>query len=130
MPDSVLKNCSISSAVAMALALPLDAPAVVDMFLNIPGVEGESNDNKHKGEIDVLRWSWGMSESPAEPSSRGPCVEDLKVTKFHDSATPFVTVFDSDDETVLFPSHCVHCHGVPARGADRARDRDLLLRRE
>ena len=33
----------------------------VDMFLKIDDIKGESKDSKHKGEIDVLSWSWGMS---------------------------------------------------------------------
>ncbi len=35
----------------------------VDMFLKIDDVEGESVDDVHAGEIDVLSWSWGMSQS-------------------------------------------------------------------
>ncbi|HMM33266.1 MAG TPA: type VI secretion system tube protein Hcp [Thermoanaerobaculia bacterium] len=36
---------------------------LVDYFLKIDGIEGESADAKHKGEIDVLSWSWGASQS-------------------------------------------------------------------
>ncbi|MGH7231509.1 MAG: Hcp family type VI secretion system effector [Nitrospiraceae bacterium] len=36
--------------------------AAVDYFLKIDGIEGESLDEKHKGEIDVLSWSWGESQ--------------------------------------------------------------------
>ena len=35
----------------------------VDMFLKLDDVKGESRDNKHKDEIDVLAWSWGVSQS-------------------------------------------------------------------
>jgi type VI secretion system secreted protein Hcp len=35
----------------------------VDAFLKIDGVEGESKDNKHKGEIDIKSWSWGLSQT-------------------------------------------------------------------
>ncbi len=35
----------------------------VDMFLKIDGVAGESVDADHKGEMDVLAWSWGASQS-------------------------------------------------------------------
>ena len=37
--------------------------AAVDYFLRIDGIEGESADAKHKGEIDVLSWSWGASNT-------------------------------------------------------------------
>ena len=35
----------------------------VDMFIKIKGHDGESKDDKHKKQIDVLAWSWGMSQS-------------------------------------------------------------------
>src|SRR5688572_931513 len=31
------------------------------MFLKVHGVTGEAGDTDHKGEIDVVSWSWGMS---------------------------------------------------------------------
>ena len=34
----------------------------VNMFLKIDDVKGESRDDKHKDEIDVLAWSWGMTQ--------------------------------------------------------------------
>jgi type VI secretion system secreted protein Hcp len=37
----------------------------VQHFLKIDGVEGESDDTEHKGEIDVLAWSWGETTQPA-----------------------------------------------------------------
>jgi type VI secretion system secreted protein Hcp len=30
-------------------------------FLKIDGIEGESTHDKHKAEIDVMSWSWGVS---------------------------------------------------------------------
>jgi type VI secretion system secreted protein Hcp len=35
--------------------------AAVDFFLKIEGVDGESTDDKHKGEIDIESFSWGVS---------------------------------------------------------------------
>lgn len=35
----------------------------VDMFLKLEGISGESKDSSHKGEIDILAWSWGMTNS-------------------------------------------------------------------
>jgi type VI secretion system secreted protein Hcp len=31
-----------------------------DMFLKLTGVTGESADDSHRGEIDVVSWSWGI----------------------------------------------------------------------
>ena len=36
-----------------------------DYFLRIDGIPGESPDAKHKGEIDVLSWSWGETQAVA-----------------------------------------------------------------
>jgi len=35
----------------------------VDVFLKLGDVKGESKDSKHPDEIDVLSWSWGVSNS-------------------------------------------------------------------
>jgi type VI secretion system secreted protein Hcp len=35
----------------------------VDVFLKIEGIEGESADEKHGNEIDVLSYSWGVSQT-------------------------------------------------------------------
>jgi type VI secretion system secreted protein Hcp len=45
--------------------------AAVDYFLKIDGIEGESFDDRHKGEIDVMSFSWGMSNSGTFASSGG-----------------------------------------------------------
>src|SRR5437868_15299716 len=37
--------------------------AAVDFFLKIEGVDGESTDDKHKGEIDIESFSWGVTQS-------------------------------------------------------------------
>jgi type VI secretion system secreted protein Hcp len=39
-----------------------------DYFLQISGIPGESQDDKHKDWIDVLSWSWGESH-PAAPAA-------------------------------------------------------------
>jgi type VI secretion system secreted protein Hcp len=35
--------------------------SAVDYFLKIDGIEGESQDSKHKNEIDIESWSWGAT---------------------------------------------------------------------
>jgi type VI secretion system secreted protein Hcp len=41
----------------------------IDYFLKIDGIPGESQDTKHKGEIEVEAWSWG--ETATVPTSAG-----------------------------------------------------------
>ncbi len=64
----------------------------VDMFLEIEGVEGESSDDSKKGAIDVLAFSWGMSQAGTLHVSTGGGagkvnVQDLSVTKWVDKAS-------------------------------------------
>ncbi|CAA0123599.1 Protein hcp1 [BD1-7 clade bacterium] len=63
-----------------------------DMFIKIDGVKGESVDSKHKNEIDILGWSWGISQSGSMQSSSGggagrANVQDLSFTKYTDKST-------------------------------------------
>ncbi len=57
-----------------------------DAFLKIDGIPGESQDDKHKNEIDVLSFHWGISRS-----GRGRAeVQDFKIVKHVDAATPLL----------------------------------------
>ena len=63
-----------------------------DMFLKLEGVDGESKDDSHKKEIDVLSWSWGASQSGTGHVGGGSgagkvSVQDLSVTKYVDSSS-------------------------------------------
>lgn len=65
----------------------------VDMFLKIPGVDGESKDKVHTKEIDILAWSWGLSNSGSAHMGGGAGagkvnVQDVSFTKYVDSASP------------------------------------------
>jgi type VI secretion system secreted protein Hcp len=64
----------------------------VDMFMKLEGITGESKDHTHKGEIDVLAWSWGMSNPGSTHVGGGGGagkvnVQDLSFTKYVDLAT-------------------------------------------
>jgi len=37
--------------------------AVVDYFLKIDGIDGESQDSKHKGDIELESFSWGATQA-------------------------------------------------------------------
>jgi type VI secretion system secreted protein Hcp len=65
----------------------------VDMFIKIDSLKGESKDDKHKGTIDVLAWSWGASNSGSAHAGGGAGVgkvnvQDLSFTKHVDVSTP------------------------------------------
>ena len=95
MKKSCLKGMVTSVSVAATLlACPAAASAATDMFLKLGDIKGESLDAKHKGEIDVLAWSWGESDNTAASrknrsgSTAPDCIQDLSLTKFIDRATP------------------------------------------
>ena len=62
----------------------------VDMFLEIKGeIKGESQDASHKGAIDVLAWSWGLSSSGSFHAGGGggsgkANFQDISITKWVD----------------------------------------------
>ncbi len=65
----------------------------VDMFLKIDDVKGESQDDKHKDEVDVLAWSWGLSQSGTTHMGGGGgagkvSVQDMSITKYVDKSSP------------------------------------------
>jgi type VI secretion system secreted protein Hcp len=65
----------------------------VDMFLKIDDIKGESVDDKHADEIDILAWSWGMSQSGTTHSGTGAGagkvnVQDLSFTHYVDKSSP------------------------------------------
>ena len=71
----------------------------VDMFLDITGeIQGESQDFKHKDEIDVLAWSWGMSQAGTTHMGTGGGagkvnVQDISLTKYIDKASPNLMLY-------------------------------------
>lgn len=67
----------------------------LDMFLNMgANIKGESRDKAQgaKGDIDILAWSWGMSQSGTTHVGKGggagkASFQDISVTKYVDSST-------------------------------------------
>ena len=60
--------------------------AAVDYFLKIDGIDGESVDNKHKGEIEILSYSWGMSQSGAGAAGSGGGSGKVSIQDIHFTA--------------------------------------------
>jgi type VI secretion system secreted protein Hcp len=66
-----------------------------DMFLMVKGakhglIKGESQDDQHKGEIDVISWSWGMQAKQnigGGAASGKAVINDLRIVKRVDSAS-------------------------------------------
>src|SRR5687768_3555210 len=79
-------------ALALLLCCCVSAQAAIDIFLNLHNVPGESKDAAHKDQIDVLAWSWGMS-NPVIAGGGGTgggkvSIQDISITKYFDKASP------------------------------------------
>ena len=57
--------------------------AAVDYFLKIDGIAGESQDSKHKGEIDLESFSWGATQSGAHAAGGGGGAGKVSFQDFH-----------------------------------------------
>ncbi|MBX2823381.1 MAG: type VI secretion system tube protein Hcp [Gammaproteobacteria bacterium] len=62
-------------------------------YIKIDGIDGECADDKHEKWIDVLSWSWGMSQSANSHMGGGggnslASVQDMSLVKFVDKSTP------------------------------------------
>lgn len=64
-----------------------------DLFFKCTDLPGESVDKTHAGAIDILAWSWGMSQSSTTHAGPGAGagkvnVQDISITKYVDKSSP------------------------------------------
>jgi len=69
--------------------------ASIDAFLKLDGIKGESQDKTHKGEIDLLSFSWSNKQTGTAPSGGGMGAgkvhfSDLKILKKTDASSPLL----------------------------------------
>jgi type VI secretion system secreted protein Hcp len=69
--------------------------ALFDAFLKLDGIKGESADAKHKGEIDIMSFSWGMSQTGVSATGGGGgagkvSVHDISFMKKTDASSPLL----------------------------------------
>lgn len=91
-------------ACAATIGGSVPAKAATDMFLQIEGIKGESTDVTHRGEIEVLSWSWGAS-NPTSVGSSGlsagkASFSDLSITKYADKSSPEILQALSTGHTI------------------------------
>jgi type VI secretion system secreted protein Hcp len=95
----------------------------VQMFLMLQGIEGESRDLKHKGEIDVLGWSWGLSgpaTSPESGRSTGKAtIENMVIQKLVDLSSPPLLTYCAEGRVIA--------SGTLATRRAGANDPDFLI---
>jgi type VI secretion system secreted protein Hcp len=69
--------------------------ALFDAFIKFDGIKGESADHKHKGEIDVMSFSWEMAQTGVSATGGGGGagkvrVHDFSFTKKTDASSPLL----------------------------------------
>src|SRR4051794_17608184 len=80
-------------ATGSVLTREISAMALFDAFLKIEGIDGESADSKHKGEIQLESFSWSESQTGSSTEGGGlgggkVSMQDIHFTKKVDKSTP------------------------------------------
>jgi type VI secretion system secreted protein Hcp len=79
--------------------------AAVDYFLKIDGIDGESQDSKHKGEIELHSWSWGEVQTGKSGSGGGGgagkvAMQDIHFTSHISKASPKLSLACASGEHI------------------------------
>ncbi len=69
--------------------------ALFDAFLKLDGIKGESADAKHKGEVDIMSFSWGAAQTGVSATGGGGGAgkvhfQDINFVKKTDSSSPLL----------------------------------------
>ena len=91
MTNTVLLTLLIAGVFLVGSLATNEAFAAVDMFIKIKDIDGESKDDAHKDEIDVLSWSWGETRSSAHGAGGGAgkvSMQDLNFAMEFNKASP------------------------------------------
>jgi type VI secretion system secreted protein Hcp len=79
--------------------------ALFDAFLKIEGIDGESSDSKHKGEIQLESFSWSANQTGTASAGGGMgagkvAMQDFHITKKVDKASPKLMLACADGEHI------------------------------
>lgn len=94
--EAVDLHSSLVTGIVASLAAPRSGSGIpTQQFLRISNVSGESTDDRHKDEIEILSWSWGESQSVLRGGAGGAgagkvSMQDLHLTKRVDAASPLL----------------------------------------
>jgi len=77
----------------------------VDVFLKLGTIKGESKDTAHPGEIDILSWSWGVSQAGTMGHGGGGGAgkanfSDLSIMHALDKASPVLMASCANGEHI------------------------------
>jgi len=88
----------------LLIGASVTASAATDIFLKIEGVDGESAVKGHEGSIDILSWSWGLSQTGTIGTSGAGAgkvsMQDFHFTKYIDKSSPQLMLKTSSGEPI------------------------------
>ncbi|MEA1900608.1 MAG: type VI secretion system tube protein Hcp [Thermodesulfobacteriota bacterium] len=92
-----MKTISIILAACCLFFFSFSCPAysAINAFLEIDGIDGESEDPAYEDWIDIVSWSWQISNPNANSRGSGSgaaIVRPLIVTKYIDKASPAIAL--------------------------------------
>ena len=77
----------LATLVGATLLAAVPAQAATDVYLNIAGIKGEITMKGYEGAIDVLAWSWGLSNAGSPLFGAGHVsLQDLSWTQYLDGS--------------------------------------------
>ena len=88
--------CALAPAWALAALSPAAAPAAVSAFLQAEGLEGESTNDKFPKAIDVLSWSWGVSNL----DGKKPFFTSFSIQKNLDRTSPTLMEYAATGQVI------------------------------
>src|ERR1022692_1853203 len=79
--------------------------SVVDCFLKLDGIDGESKDDKHKDEIDILSWSFEEQQTGTAQQGGGQgagkvSMRDLSFKKKIDKSSPNLFLYCANGKPI------------------------------
>ena len=92
----------------------------VNFYLKLEGIKGESQDSVHEGEIEILSWSFGETQSATAHEGTGSTggrvsVQDMSFVKRADLATVPLMQYCTTGKTI--PSGMLSCYKSAGDGS-------------
>jgi type VI secretion system secreted protein Hcp len=107
----------------------MEGKMAVDYYLELDGIDGESQDKDHKDKINIESWSWGMSQSGTTHLGTGSGagkvnVQDLSLTKIIDKSSTVIMKHCTTGKHIS--SGKLHCY--KASGDSRVKYLELEMK--
>lgn len=104
----------------------------VDMFLKLDGIKGESVDEKHKGEIDILSFTFGVSQQGTSSVGGGAGAgkahfSDINIVKRADKSSPILMLKCATGEHLASASLTVRKAGGTQQEYYKIKLTDLIV---